>query len=120
MTQVAFPYRIDGRGRTADADINTHIRDLIQQTLFVSPGERVNNPGFGSGLFGMTFEPAGDAVAAAAQLAIQAALQQWLGDLIHVQAVEVSGNDSTLQITVRYVTVQTRQQQVAQFTSRDV
>jgi phage baseplate assembly protein W len=117
MTEIAFPYRIDGRGRTADTDVNTHIGDLIQQTLFVSPGERVNNPTFGSGVFGLTFEPAGDAVRAAAQLAIQAALQQWLGDLIHVQAVVVSGTDSTLQVTVRYVTVQTRQQQVVQFNS---
>ncbi len=117
MTQIAFPYRIDGRGRTADTDLNTHIQDLIQQTLFVSPGERVNSPSFGSGLFGMTFEPAGDAVAAAAQLAIQAALQRWLGDLIHVQTVEVSGQDSSLLVTVRYVVVQTRQQQVVQFGS---
>jgi phage baseplate assembly protein W len=117
MTQIAFPYQIDGRGRTADTDLNTHIGDLIKQVLFVTPGERVNNPTFGSGLFGMTFEPAGDAVAAAAQLSIQAALQQWLGDLIHVQAVVVSGNDSTLQVTVRYVVVKTRQQQVAQFNS---
>jgi phage baseplate assembly protein W len=117
MTQIAFPYRIDGRGRTADADLGTHIQDLIQQTLFVSPGERVNSPTFGSGLLGMTFEPAGDAVAAAAQLAIQAALQQWLGDLIHVQSVQVTGSDATLAVTVRYVTVQTRQQQVVQFNS---
>jgi phage baseplate assembly protein W len=117
VTQIAFPFRIDGRGRTADTDLDAHIRDLIEETLFVSPGERVNNPSFGSGLFGMTFEPAGDAVAAAAQLAIQAALQRWLGDIIHVQTVEVAGNDSTLQVTVRYVVVQTRQQQVVKFSS---
>ena len=115
MTQIAFPYRIDGRGRTADAGMNAHVRDLIEQTLFVSPGERVNNPAFGSGLLGLTFEPAGDTVAAATQLAVQAALQQWLGDVIHVQAVEVTTSDSTLSVTVRYVIVQTRQQQVAQF-----
>jgi uncharacterized protein len=117
MTQIAFPYHVDGRGRTADADADTHIRDLIEQALFVSPGERVNNPTFGSGLLGLAFEPAGDVVAAATQLAIQAALQQWLGDLIHVQAVQVSASDSTLQVTVAYVIVQTQQPQVAQFTS---
>ena len=115
--QISFPFRIDGRGRTADADPATHIRDLIEQTLFVSPGERVNLPSFGSGVFGLTFEPAGGAVAPAVQLAIQAALQQWLGDVIHVQAVEVSGADSTLNVTVRYITVLTRQAQVAQFTT---
>jgi phage baseplate assembly protein W len=117
MTQIAFPYRIDGRGRTADAGTETHIRDLIEQVLFVSPGERVNRPTFGSGLLGLTFEPAGNAVAAATQVAVQAALQQWLGDLIHVQAVQVSVADSTLQATVRYVIVKTQQPQIAQFTS---
>jgi phage baseplate assembly protein W len=116
MTQIAFPYRVDGRGRTADATVNDHIRDLIEQTLFVNPGERVNNPSFGSGASALVFQPAGDAGAAAAKFAVQAALQQWLSDLIHVQAVEVSTDDATLRVTVQYVIVQTQQQQVVQFT----
>jgi uncharacterized protein len=116
MTQIAFPYHIDGRGRTADANVNDHIRDLIEQTLFVSPGERVNNPSFGSGAGALVFQPAGATTAAAAQFAVQAALQQWLGDVIHVQAVQVSASDATLSITVQYVIVQTQQQQVAQYT----
>ena len=31
MTNIAFPYQIDGGGRTALADDDTHIRDLIEQ-----------------------------------------------------------------------------------------
>jgi phage baseplate assembly protein W len=116
VTQIAFPYRIDGRGRTADASLDDHIRDLIEQTLFVGPGERVNRPTFGSGALALAFQPAGDATTAAAQFAVQAALQQWLGDVIHVQSVQVSAQDATLSITVTYVIVRTQQQQVAQFT----
>ena len=41
---IAFPYAFDSRGRTAEADDNQHIRDLIEQVLFTTPGERVNNP----------------------------------------------------------------------------
>jgi phage baseplate assembly protein W len=100
--QVAYPYRFDGRGRTAQATDEEHIRDLIEQVLFTSPGERVNRPTFGSGLLRLVFAPNSDALAAATQLAVQGALQQWLGDLIQVDAVQVANVDSTLSVTVRY------------------
>jgi phage baseplate assembly protein W len=117
MTQLAFPYHVDGRGRTADADAATHVRDLIQQVLFVTPGERVNSPSFGSGLLGLTFAPLGDALASATQLTVQAALQQWLGDLIQVQQLDVQAEDATLLVTVRYVVLETQAVEVVQFSS---
>ena len=39
---LAYPYRFDHRGRTAEATDERHIRDLIEQVLFTAPGERVN------------------------------------------------------------------------------
>ena len=41
-----FPYRFDGRGRTAATGRDDHIRDLIEQVLFTAPGERVMRPDF--------------------------------------------------------------------------
>ena len=38
MTNIALPYRFDGGGRTLQSDDDRHIRDLIEQTLFTSPG----------------------------------------------------------------------------------
>ena len=38
--EIAYPFRIDGRGRTADAGRDEHIRQMIEQVLFTSPGER--------------------------------------------------------------------------------
>jgi hypothetical protein len=36
---VAFPYRVDGHGRTAEPENDdAHIRDLIEQVLFTVPG----------------------------------------------------------------------------------
>jgi len=49
------------------------------------------------------------------QQAIQAGLQQWLSDLISVQSVTVVSSDSTLQITVVYLVLQSQQQQTQQF-----
>ena len=100
---VAFPYRIDGRGRSAAAGYDDHVRDMIEQLLFTNPGERVNRPDFGSGLLQLVFAPNSPELAAALQFTIQASLQRWLGDVIDVQALEVTSEDSTLRIVIQYV-----------------
>lgn len=100
--QIDFPFRIGPQGRTAATTEEEHVRDLIEQVLFTAPGERVNRPGFGTGLLQMVFAPNSDAIAAALQLTVQGALQQWLGDLIQVESVTAAAEDSTLRVTVQY------------------
>jgi phage baseplate assembly protein W len=112
---ISFPLHFDGRGRTAQIDDDGHIRDLIEQVLFTAPGERVNRPDFGSGLMQLVFAPNSDELAAATQFLVQGALQQFLGDLIQVDAVQVQSEDATLRVTVQYTVRRTQQQQVAQF-----
>jgi phage baseplate assembly protein W len=113
---VDFPFRFDGRGRTAETDADDHIRDLIEQVLFTSPGERVNRPGFGCGLKRLVFAPNSVELVAATQAIVQGALQQWLGDLIEVEDVLVESDDAKLLVIVQYTVRSTQQQQVAQFT----
>jgi uncharacterized protein len=115
MTQLAFPYRIDGRGRTAEADEETHIRDLIEQVLFTAPGERVMRPDFGCGLLALAFEPNSPELAATTQLLVQGALQQWLGDLIRVDTVEMTSVEATLTVRVQYAIRRTNEHRSAQF-----
>jgi len=67
VTYLDFPFRIDGRGRSGETDTDDHVRDLIWQVLFTSPGERVNRPDFGCGLKTLVFMPNSDALAAATQ-----------------------------------------------------
>lgn len=110
-----YPYHTDHRNRTAVTSQEEHIRDLIEQVLFTSPGERVNRPTFGSGVMQLVFAPNSDVLAAATQATVQGALQQWLGDLIQVEAVEVSNEEATLRVLVQYVIRQTQQRQVAEF-----
>jgi phage baseplate assembly protein W len=116
MSDVDFPYGVDARGRTASAPEEDHIRDLVEQVLFTAPGERVNRPTFGSGLLQLVFAPNSDALAAATQLTVQAALQEWLGDRIEVQDVKVEAVDSSLTATVVYAIRRTQQSQSATFT----
>jgi uncharacterized protein len=112
---IAFPYRFDGRGRTAEANDDDHIRQMIEQVLFTAPGERVNRPDFGCGLLQMVFAPNSNEVATATQFLVQGALQQALGDVIDLTGVAVSADDSTLTVTVQYTVRTSQQQAVAQF-----
>jgi phage baseplate assembly protein W len=113
---VDYPFHVDTRGRTAEIDFEAHIRDLIEQVLFTSPGERVNRPTFGSGLGRLVFAPNSDELAAATQFLVQGALQEWLGDLIQVNQVQVESEEAELRVTVQYTIRRTQEQQVAQFT----
>jgi phage baseplate assembly protein W len=100
---IDFPFHFDSRGRTASTDDDDHIRDMVEELLFTSPGERVNRPDFGSGLLQMVFAPNSAELASALQFTTQAELQRFLGDLIDLQQLDVSVNDATLTVIVKYV-----------------
>lgn len=112
---VAFPFHFDRLGRTATAGDDDHIRDMIEQLLFTNPGERVNRSDFGSGLLQLVFAPNSPELAAALQFTVQAALQRWLGDVIDLQALEVTSEDSTLRVTVQYVVRRTGESRTETF-----
>src|ERR1700678_3745838 len=101
-TNLYYPYQFDGRGRTRSASIDDYLRQLVEQVLFTSPGERVNLPDFGSGLLQLPFAPNSLELGAATQFAVQGALQKWLSGYIKVQSVVASAQESTLTVTVSY------------------
>ncbi len=113
--EIQYPYTIDGRGRSAEATEDAHIRQMIEQVLFTAPGERVNRPEFGTGLLQLVFAPNSPELGTATEFMVRGALQQWLGDVIEVSAVEVETRESTLRVLVRYRVRRTQQEQVAQF-----
>ena len=113
---IDFPFHLDSRGRTAATDDDDHVRDMIEQYLFTSPGERVNRADFGSGLLQMVFAPNSPEVAAALQFSLQAGLQRWLADVVEVRDLKVEANDSTLLVTLRYLVRRTRTETTASFT----
>ena len=112
---IDFPDKFDHRGRTAEADYEDHIRDLIEQVLFTSPGERVNRPSFGSGLLQLVFAPNSEELAGTTQFLVQGALQEWLGDLIQVESVQVESEESTLRVSVQYLIRRSQIRQTAIF-----
>ncbi len=112
---INFPYQFDHRGRTAETDYEDHIRDMIEQVLFTSPGERVNRPTFGSGLLQLLFAPNSDELAGTTQFLVHSALQERLGDLIQVESVLAESEESTLRVTVEYTIRRDQSRQTASF-----
>lgn len=112
---IAYPFRIDSAGRTARDGHEAHIRGMIEQVLFTIPGERVNRPDFGTGLRQYLFGVESDEMLTAVQFLVQGALQQWLGDLIEVYAIDVRSEDSSMTVAVRYRLRESSQRAVAEF-----
>lgn len=113
---IDFPFRPDGRGRSAEADYPHHVRDMIEQLVFTNPGERVNRPDFGSGLLQLIFAGNSPELAATVRFTLLGALQRWLGDVIEVRELEVAAEDSAVTVRLSYLLLRTREQVDATFT----
>jgi phage baseplate assembly protein W len=114
--QIDFPFQIDRQGRTSTAGTDAHIRDMIEQLLFTMPGERVMRPTFGSGLAQLVFQPNSEELATAVEFLVQGNLQQWLGDLVVVETVQVTSTESTIEVKVEYTVRRMQQRRVDEFT----
>lgn len=114
-----YPYSVSGQGVPTTTDPEDHIQDLILQVLFTNPGERVNLPQFGAGIQRLVFAPSGDVLRSSTQFLILTNLNQWLGDRIDVQQVDVAaepGYEEQVTITISYVVKRTSQQRSMQLT----
>jgi len=114
---IDHPFHFDQLGAAATTTAADHLRDMLEQLLLTSPGERLNRPDFGSGLLRQVFEPNSPELAAAVQYTVMASIQRWLGELIEPHAVEVVAEDSVLAITVRFAVRRTGERRVEQFRS---
>jgi uncharacterized protein len=105
--EVAFPYRLDDRGRTAIATHGDHVQQMLELLLFTRPGERVNQPTFGCGLLDQVFAPNSPEIAAALNVTIAAAISLWLRDVLSVTSVDVTAQQSQLIVDISYVVLAT-------------
>ena len=119
MTNVGYPFSIDQNGRTETVEEDRHIRQLIEQVLFTVPGERVNRLTFGTPINQLVFAPNSSELATATQVLIQGSLQQWLGNVIRIESVEVQSEESTMRVTIRYIVTRTQQRRIETF-SREI
>jgi uncharacterized protein len=103
MNYPNYPFHLNSRGRTQSTNSEEHIRQLIEQILFTIPGERVNRPSFGGGVHRLLFFPLSDDLVATTRSVISSSLNEYLSNLIIVEDIDVSFDDSKLIIDIQYV-----------------
>lgn len=114
MTHLAFPFAIDRRGRVEECPTPDHVAQLVEQVLYTAPGERVNRPTFGTDLSQLAFKGLSTEFGSAVQALIKGSLNQWLGDVIAVESVQVAVDGPEATVTVAYTekATQTKRQLV--------
>lgn len=113
--QIAYPLAV-AYSEVATAAPDAHIRQMMEQVLFTNPGERVNRPDFGCGLFAAVFEPMSSEMLSVTQALVHANLVKWLGDLIRIEDVHVQMNDTRLIVTVAYAVLRGGERRTETFT----
>lgn len=101
MTWLGHPWR-PALGRTRLRDDPGHVRDMLELVLFTSPGERVNRPDFGCGLAQLVFVGNSPELAMSVDLTVRAAVQRWLSDVLMLEELTVTAEDSRLIIDLGY------------------
>ena len=100
---MAFPFRIGSDGRTVPpADVDEHVRDEIVQLLLTNFGERPFLPSFGGGLRRMVFERNDEVSAGLTKAQLSKSLSRWLGHRVQVVELNVTAEESTLSVDLRY------------------
>lgn len=113
---LAFPFRIDGDGRSATpATLDEHIRGEIIQLLLTNPGERPFLPTFGGGLRRLVFEGNDNVTAGLAKASISQNLSYWLGHRVEVRTLDVESRESTLSVDLRYRVIATGEEKQVRF-----
>jgi uncharacterized protein len=104
MAGFGFPFGVNASGAIVpEGDADAELRGKIIQVLFTSPGERVNQPEFGAGLFDLVFDENNTIMTAAVEFAVGQALTRWLGDELVLAGVDVRSREETVTVEVAYV-----------------
>jgi phage baseplate assembly protein W len=113
---LAFPFHIGPDGRTATPpSLDEHVKGEIIQLLLTSPGERLFLPPFGAGLRRLVFERNDDVSAGLSRAIISQALSTYLGTRITVQTLDVTAEESTLAVDLRYQVIATGETKQVRF-----
>ena len=101
-TSFSFPFIVNAAGQIGAVVGDEALRGKIIQVLFTAPGERVNLPEFGCGLFNLVFEPNNTILAAATEFTVGQALTRWLGDEIIVDGVDIQTDAEVIVVEIAY------------------
>jgi hypothetical protein len=113
---LTFPFHIAADGRTATPEtLSDHVRGEIIQLLLTNLGERPFLPSFGGGVRRLVFEANDDVTAGIAKATISQAMSFWLQDRVELLVLNVSSDDSTLNIDLSYKIVSSGEEKQVRF-----
>ena len=113
---MTFPFHIAADGRTAAPEtLSDHVRVEIIQLLLTNFGDRPFLPSFGGGVRRLVFEANDDVTAGIAKATISQAMSYWLQDRVEILALNVSSDDSTLNIDLSYRIVSSGEEKQVRF-----
>lgn len=103
-TGWAFPPRATPDGAVEMTSGEALVEQAIWLILATAPGERVQRPDFGCGIYDLVFAPNDATTAGRAEDAVRDALVSWEPriDVLGVVAAPAPGRDSTLLIEIDY------------------
>lgn len=107
---LRFPFGIADRGAARSVPREEQIGQQLEQLLFTIAGERVDRPAFGCGVQRLVFEGASPTSAATAEYTISINIRRYMTDIIILDAVRVTTDDTTLYVDILYTIVETMEE----------
>jgi hypothetical protein len=100
---LSFPFRIAANGRAASADtLERQALEELVQLILTNQGERLFLPDFGGGARRLLFAGINETTATMSRTMITQAVQEWLADRVTLNQLNVTVNDTTIEIDVMY------------------
>ena len=97
---LSFPLR-PGPGRSlAVLELEDDVRAMIEQILLTAPGERVNRPTFGVGIYAYVFEADSPFLASRLRIALEDNCYEHLGRNVRITSLEVTPADEQLHVDI--------------------
>src|SRR5687767_6421076 len=113
---LSFPFRVGSDGRlTTVRTLDEHVRDELVQLILTNQGERPFLVDFGGGVRRLVFEAADDATGAVAKANITQAINRWLGHRVTLDYINVTVENSTISVDIRYRLAGTEDTRVLRF-----
>ncbi len=113
---LSFPFRIGRDGRTATVNnMEEHVRGELIQLILTNLAERPFLVDFGGGVRRLVFESADERTAGMAKAMLTKAITQWLGHRITLEGLDVTIENTKIEIEIKYRIAGTEDQRVMRF-----
>lgn len=104
---LAFPLRFGPGNSLAIAELEDDVRAMIEQILLTAPGERVNRPTFGVGIYAYVFEASSPMLAHQLRVALDENVYEHLGRNVRILGLDVEADDEFLHVQIQFQIVGT-------------